>query len=324
MGAPPGGWRLWAGSLACLAFVSATDALAHPPPRPSAWWAGLDPATDVADTGPIRVLREPARPRVRVPGGTFTMGATSTAMGRAIELCQAEILGAQCHDPDLLAFVRAEGLAHRVTISTFDIDRTEVTVAAYGRCVSAGRCAPAELTPGDARFDRPELPITHVRWDDAAAFCRWAGGRLPTEAEWEYAARGTEDRQFPWGNLYNPHLANHGAHAEDRTDGTDGFVGLAPVGSFPDGATPSGILDMAGNAAEWVADVLELDASGRPVGYPGDSVEDPKPNASGGGFHVVRGGSFQDAPMWLRATARQSTPVPRPSWVGFRCATDVR
>jgi sulfatase modifying factor 1 len=291
--------------------------------RTGSWWAGLDRPSSEARASGVQVLRVAPSGRVRIPGGTFTMGSTTAAMVQAIELCQTEVRGAQCHDADVIAIVRAEGLAHPVTVSTFDLDRTEVTVADYSRCASAGPCAWPDLTPADARFARPDFPITHVRWDDAVVFCHWAGGRLPTEAEWEYAARGPEGRQFPWGNVYNSHVANHGGWAADRTDATDGFAELAPVGSFPDGATPLGLLDMAGNVGEWVADVLELDPTGRPVGYAVDPQVNPPPKTNGGGFHVVRGGSFQDAPMWLRGAARDTTISPRPAWVGFRCAADV-
>ena len=261
--------------------------------------------------------------RVRIPQGTFLMGSSPTAMVRAITLCREEVLSSRCESDDVVAMVRAEGDAHPVTISAFDMDRTEVTVSAYERCAAAGVCAPPEIPRDVAGFLEPDLPITHIRWEDAAAFCRWAGGRLPTEAEWEYAARGAEDREFPWGNVYNPHLANHGAWADDQTDGTDGFRQLAPVGSFPDGATSLGLLDMAGNVAEWVADTFEIDDTGRPVGYPETAVVNP-PAKTVGGLHTVRGGSFRDPPMWLRSAARDFTQLPRPAWVGFRCAADLR
>ena len=267
----------------------------------------------------VQVLRTPPPARIRVPGGTFTMGSNPVDMLRAQTMCEREMLRARCEE--FGPMFRSEGLLHSVTLSAFDIDRTEVTVAAYARCVSAGRCAPADLSSSDTRFTLPSLPVVQIAWEDADAYCAWVGGRLPTEAEWEFAARGTEGREFPWGNVYNPRLSNHGALAHDPTDELDGFRELAPVGSFPDGATPLGIQDLAGNAAEWVADFFSIDEKG--FGYSGEAVSNPKGPTSGP-FHVVRGGSFTDGAAWLRGRAREALSVRRSYSVGFRCAYSTR
>jgi formylglycine-generating enzyme required for sulfatase activity len=222
-----------------------------------------------------------------------------------------------------------------VTLDSFEIDRTEISVARYQRCVAAGACSPATFPFGDARYDQPHLPVTHVRWEDARAYCTWVSGRLPTEAEWEFTARGRANRTFPWGELYNPRLSNHGTrtdwvdrHGEDPTDGRDGFRGLAPIGSFPDGASANGVLDLAGNVSEWVHDLFDIDADG--MGYSGKVVTNPKGPPSGHG-HVIRGGSYRDGAHWQRSAARRSNVSPfsgaafqSSREVGFRCAYDLQ
>jgi formylglycine-generating enzyme required for sulfatase activity len=136
----------------------------------------------------------------------------------------------------------------------------------------------------------------------------------------EYVARGPTSREFPWGAFYNSHLANHGAFSTDDTDATDGFAGLAPVGSFPDGVTALGVFDMAGNAAEWVADVWATDEEG--FGYPAASQVNPR-GPTTGGFHVVRGGSYEEGAAWMRGASRTTTALVRSAAIGFRCAADV-
>lgn len=291
-----------------LASGPRPESLAHTPGRP----------VDRAEPAPIVFLRAPLPARVRVPGGTFTMGSSPFDVAKAMALCRRELWGARCDD--IGGHFRAEAFAHRVTVSAFTIDRTEVTVAAYERCVATGSCTAPGFRPGDPRFGGPDLPVTQVRWEDAATYCAWAGGRLPTEAEWELAARGALSRDYPWGEQYNGHLCNHGAFAADDTDGSDGFVGLAPVGSFPDGMTQLGVVDLAGNAAEWVADFFDLSDDG--IGYPPASEHNPR-GPKTGSAHVVRGGSYLDGAAWMRAAQRGTVLLPRSSAVGFRCAKDA-
>ncbi len=313
--------------LGCLASaLLPSSAQARKPLPARAFWSGLDPAADRAPSHGVLALRPPLAGRVRVPAGSFVMGSAREDLERAFALCRTEILDSSCNDARSLFL--AETHAHDVTVSSFELDRTEVTVADYARCVAAETCEPPGYVPGDPRFDRPDLPVTYVRWEDASSYCAWVGARLPTEAEWEFAARGPEGRQFPWGNVYNPHLSNHGALATDASDGTDGFVGLAPVGSFPDGATPLGILDLSGNAAEYVADLFDIADDGG-FGYPPASQVNPK-GPKTGVFHVVRGGSYLSGAAWVRAMARGIRGAPtealglaRSPTVGFRCAADA-
>jgi formylglycine-generating enzyme len=295
---------------------------AHRVPRIQSFWLGLGPTDSRAPAMGIVVLRPPMERRVRIAGGRFVMGSTPSEMVSAVKLCEREPLGAICADArtGVGPWIRAEGWAHEVTLSDFDIDRTEVPVRRYARCVAAGACSPASFPSGDARFDRPDFPITHVRWEDADAYCKWIGGRLPTEAEWEHAARGRAGHTFPWGDLYNPHLSNHGAWADDPSDARDGFVGLAPIGSFPDGASSTGLLDMAGNASEWVFDWYDRDEEG--YGYSRGAQVNPRGAAFSPYGHVIRGGSYREAAHWHRTAARRAWPLATRE-IGFRCAYDV-
>ena len=253
-------------------------------------------------------------PRVHLPGGSFVMGSSALEMARASALCKKETFRGLCDE--IAPRFRAEGLAHRVTVTAFAMDRTEVTVQAYRTCVRLGRCAPPSFSVGDDRYDRPALPVTHVRWQDAAAFCELAGGRLPTEAEWELAARGTNSRTFPWGNVQHPSICNHGSFGSIDLDDRDGHLELAEVGTLADCRTPEGIFDLAGNVAEWVSDFFDQDDDG--FGHKGDPVVDPT-GPDHGAFHVVKGGSYRDGMPWQRAAARTTLSAPYASDVGFRC-----
>ncbi len=297
------------------------------PPRIEPFWAGLGKPAESARADGVVALRPPLEDRVRIGAARFVMGSTGREMQAAIEMCRREPRGQLDCDPSREAYrlIFSEGLAHEVTLSAYDLDRTEVPVRHYMRCVAAGACSPPGFPAGDARYDQPDFPVTHVRWDDARAYCAWAGGRLPTEAEWEHAARGRAGSLYPWGDLWNGHLANHGALADDPTDGRDGFLGLAPIGSFPDGATKTGLLDMAGNVAEWVHDYYERvdDDPQTHYGYRGAAVVNPKGPTFSVYGHVIRGGSFRDAPHELRTAARRWSLIPAARDIGFRCAYDA-
>jgi formylglycine-generating enzyme required for sulfatase activity len=222
----------------------------------------------------------PARPgaaRVRVPAGPFVRGSTH---------------GADDERP-----------AETVTLSSFLIDRMEVTQAMYARCVVARRC-PAK----NVNLQRdPDLPMTDVSWHEARTFCAWAGGRLPTEAEWEKAARGPDGREYPWGNEPDCSRGNWGNF---EGEGPCAQAGQShnpghpvAVGSYPRGASPYGVLDLAGNVWEWVEDRYETAPDRR----------------------VVRGGSCCSYFVAPRAANRNAwDPAHRDGDLGFRCASGPR
>ncbi len=266
-------------------------------------------------TGGVVTLRAPRSRMIKLRASTFSMGSSVPDVLEAVAECAREPHGHRCKE-ELFA---NELPRHRVRLSAYWLDRTEVTVADYRRCVELRRCAPVPYADGARRFDKPSLPVSLVRHEDARDFCRFRGARLPTEAEFERAARGVSGRRYPWGNYYNSRAANHGRLGLDRSDAADGYAELAPVGSFPAGRTPDGLLDLAGNVAEWGSDRYA-------PGYPETTAVNPTgpTSATAGSERVVRGGSYNAAGPWLRGSARSGAePDSRSSDVGFRCAKSV-
>ena len=222
---------------------------------------------------------------VYVPAGDFTMGSP-------------EGEGGDHEHPQ-----------HTVYLREFWIDQTEVTNEQYERCVAVGAC-PASEYAGDARFNSADQPVVGVSWDDAQAYCDWAGKRLPTEAEWEKAARGTDGRKYPWGDTFDGKKLNYGG-----TD--DGHEYTSPVGSYPAGASPYGALDMAGNVWEWCQDWYGSDY------YASSPPRDPQ-GPDSGQYRVARGGSCYHFEGLERAAPRNGgVPDPRYDLIGFRCVSPV-
>jgi len=266
----------------------------------------------------------PSAPRaepdvVRLDAGEFVRGSSAEDALYALALCirRTEIPGAaEACQRELFG---EEMPARTVWLPAFGLDRTEVTHAAYDRCVHANLCAPPRTSDADPRVHGPRLPVTGVTHAEASRYCAFVGGRLPSEAEWERAARGRDlagSRRFPWGRTYNDRLSNHG-RGGGRPDGVDGFRYAAPVGSYPDGQSPEGLLDLAGNVWEWTDDRFE-------EGYYADGPRvDPRGPRSGG-FRILRGGSWRSAPHTQRASHRLPFPEGRSAPdVGFRCAYDL-
>jgi serine/threonine-protein kinase len=246
--------------------------------------------------------------QVYVPAGEFLMGSEAEDARKTTEggVAYPEI-------PE-----------HMVYLDGFWIDKHEVTNGQYALCVQAGACEPPYVPSSATRshyYDDPEYadyPVIWVSWYQARAYCEWAGRRLPTEAEWEKAARGTDGRKFPWGDEpVSDELVNYcdkdcpRSYAREEHD--DGYPETAPVGSFPAGASPYGAVDMAGNVWEWTSTLL------RDYPYdPNDGREDPTVDE----HRVWRGGPWSNGYWWMRSTLRYHSVM----WyrfynLGFRCVS---
>jgi formylglycine-generating enzyme required for sulfatase activity len=228
---------------------------------------------------------------VCVPAGEFLMGSTEAEIAAAI---------AECSGPLCKKFSN-EAPQHTVILDAYWIDQTEVTNAQYLACVSAGVCGWTRRY-SDVAQDKPDLPVAGVTGENARTYAAWVGGRLPTEAEWEKAARGTDGRIYPWGN--NPPDCSLANIADCQT-------GLVAVGSYPAGASPYGALDMAGNVWEWVADWYAEDYY---VSSPERNPQGPETGADG----ILRGGALGEV-WYARSACRSNFPPGNGNQaIGFR------
>ena len=257
---------------------------------------------------------------VYVPDGEFEMGSDNDDLDYMMQLCK------EYYGDCFRGWFKNEQPVHTVVLAGFWIDRTEVTNTQYRQCVGAGGCDPpaessspmGDLYYGNSTYD--DYPVVYVSWHQAADYCEWADARLPTEAEWEYAARGPEGRVFPWGDTFDGTRVNYCdancefSWADESVD--DGYGYTAPVGSYPSGASWCGALDLAGNVWEWVADWYD-------AAYYGRSPSQNPLGPSSGQERVRRGSSWHYPPDGMRSAVRFGVDPDKPdNFQGFRCARD--
>ena len=241
--------------------------------------------TTTADFSPYKTIAgDDGREMVEIPEGPFKMGSQNGDYDEAPE--------------------------HQVYLAPFYIDKYEVTQAEYDRFVRATRRGKPFVPVFDddiSKILNPALPAMGMSWSDAAAYCQWAGKRLPTEAEWEKASKGEGSRKYPWGDTLTP------KHANLEGD-EDGYKYLAPPGKFEAGRSPYGLYDMAGNVAEWVHDTYDDRY------YARSPYRDPQ-GPEEGQNKVIRGGSWRESPNGARVAKRFQAKLWRTdATIGFRCA----
>jgi len=308
----PSGWERLFGSAVTIGRLQykPTDALPPPTVTPTpestdmplpSTKTSLSP-TPTLGIGSTTTSEKDSMTILYVPAGEFTMGAKVDDALAALAECKKFRMDCQ------LSWFMDEPPPHKVNLDAFWIDQTEVTNAMYANCVKVGACNPPSSKKSHAHYsyyDNPDYdnyPVIYVSWDAAVSYCTWAGRELPTEAQWEKAARGENANIYPWGNeTPNTDLLNYNSNIGETTE----------VDKYPDGKSRYSALNMAGNVWEWVNDWYDV--------YPGGA-----PNASsdfGQKYRVLRGGSWDslafDVPSAHRGRSDPSRSYPS---VGFRCA----
>jgi len=318
--------RILLGILGLVLVISVSSVLYFKERTPSS------PSASVSPT--LRVTLISSKTATSQPESTSTPKATPTLVPGATQISPKDntvflyipagefIMGSNSGFPD-------EKPEHKVYLDAFWISQTEVTNAVYSLCVDASVCRPPSRTDYYSRdASSPEYPVVFISWDDAKSYCEWTGSRLPTEAEWEKAARGVNGLIYPWGNQFECQRGNFDDEtSEDAATvpggpNCDGYKYIAPVGSFQNGKSIYGALDMAGNVWEWVSD------------WYGDSyyykyVKTSIPNPKGpdlGNRRVVKGGAcLNDKDVFSRGSNRYSYPPELvDDNVGFRCVMPVK
>lgn len=321
-------------ALICLTLLFAACAPVKSTPAPPTQ-VQLATVIPVAATTPTVAATEPSTPEAELPTSvpptiipTETASTQRTSPVDGMPQVYVPAGPVRMGGLDVHADVKDELPAHNVSLNAFWIDQLEVTNAMYMLCVQVGSCTPPENWASNKRpsyFNNEEYkdyPVVHVTWEQAGSYCTWAGRRLPTEAEWERAARGDDFRNYPWGDEPPSEIyANFNRLIDDTSR----------VGSYAAGASPFGALDMAGNVWEWVADFYGTDY------YKNSPESNPTgPATSSTYLRVIRGGSFQDEWTDLRVSKRGAALGPDPaarydnpnrngedsSKIGFRCVAD--